>query len=326
MGSPTPTSAPSTLRPDLASLMEFDVAADRQGFIGYKFAPATEVSLQSDNVGKIPLEQLLQNADVTRADSGGYRRSGVKFSTWSYATQEYGREGILSRRLVAKYKHLIDAETVVANRERDVVLREAEKRLAALLFNTSTWTGSSLTTSVSTPWSTVATAVPISDVDAAKVKVFNGTGLWPNAVVMSYPVFMNVRRCATVIDRVQSAGAGQASKATDITPQTLAQIFDVDYVLVAKCAKNTANENATRSLSQIWSTSYVAVARIATTTDPQEPCVARTFHWSEDGSQLGGTVEKYYSEETRADIIRVRHDVDEVVMYKECQHLLSNIT
>jgi hypothetical protein len=58
----------------------------------------------------------------------------------------------------------------------------------------------------------------------------------------------------------------------------------------------------------------------------REPCIGRTFHWSEDGSQVGGAVEEYYSDEVRADIIRVRHDTDEVIMYPQAGHLLSNIT
>jgi hypothetical protein len=50
------------------------------------------------------------------------------------------------------------------------------------------------------------------------------------------------------------------------------------------------------------------------------------FHWSEDGSSPGGTVESYRDEIVRGNIIRVRHDVDEVVLYAQAGHLLSNIT
>jgi hypothetical protein len=68
------------------------------------------------------------------------------------------------------------------------------------------------------------------------------------------------------------------------------------------------------------------VCRIATSNDLQDPCVGRTLHWAADGSTIGGTVESYREESKRGDVIRVRHDVDEVVLYTEMGHLLSNIT
>lgn len=326
MGSPTPSTAPSTLRPDLGALMEFDLAADRQGFIGYRVAPPIEVGLQADNPGKIPLEQLLQAADVTRTASGGYRRTTLKFDKWAYATEEYGIESVVTERLKRMYQNIFDVESILAMRNRDIVLREAEKRIAALIQNTSTWTGSSLKTDVSVEWSTAATADPISDVNAAKQKVFDQTGLWPNALVICYPVFMNLRKCAKIIDRLESSGAGQSTKASEITAAMLAQVFDLDDVIVSGAAKNTADEGQTRVLAQIWDDEYAMVARIAKTNDVAEPCIARTFHWAEDGSQIGGAVDEYISDETRGKVIRCRHEVDEVVMYKECGHLLGNIT
>ena len=65
---------------------------------------------------------------------------------------------------------------------------------------------------------------------------------------------------------------------------------------------------------------------MTTTNDMSEPCIGRTFHWAEDGSQPAGTVETYRDETKRSDIVRVRHDVDEIVMYTEMGHLLYNIT
>jgi hypothetical protein len=134
-----------------------------------------------------------------------------------------------------------------------------------------------------------------------------------------------LRRCAQVIDAIASAGAGSSTVQSNINEQVLAGVFDLDYVLVAGSAKNTANEGQTVAFDKIWSDSYAMVARIATTSDPKEPCVARTFHWAADGSQVGGTVEMYREESKRSDIVRVRHDVDELVMYTEMAHLLSSI-
>lgn len=139
-------------------------------------------------------------------------------------------------------------------------------------------------------------------------------------------MFRNLRNCTQIVDRIASAGAGSATKASDITPQMLAQVFDLDFVFVAGGSKNTAAEGQTATVGQIWSSSYAMVCRVATSSDFREPCIGRIFHWAEDGSTIGGTVESYREEQTRSNIVRARHDVDELVLYAQAGHLLSNIT
>jgi hypothetical protein len=68
------------------------------------------------------------------------------------------------------------------------------------------------------------------------------------------------------------------------------------------------------------------IARIATGVDMREPGVGRTFHWSGDGSSIGGTVETYRDETVRGDVVRVRHQVQEKRLYTEAAFLLGNIT
>lgn len=157
-------------------------------------------------------------------------------------------------------------------------------------------------------------------------KVYDGSGLWPNALVINRKVFRNLRNLDQIIDRIESSGAGNASKPSDITPQMLAQVFDLDFVIVAGSSKNGANEGQGASPQQIWSSEYAMVCRVATSNDMREACIGRTFHWSQDGSSIGGTVESYRDEVIRGNVIRVRHDVDEVILYPQAGHLLSNVT
>ena len=206
------------------------------------------------------------------------------------------------------------------------VLRNAEQRVADAVFNATTWNGASLTTGITHEWDDTVNAVPITDVDAAVKKVYDGSGLWANALIVNQKVFRNLRRCAQIIDAIESSGAGDPSKQSDITADMLARVFDLDFVIVAGASRNNAKEGQNASPVQIWSDEYAMVCRVATSADMAEPCIGRMFHWSEDGSSVGGTVESYRDEIVRANIIRVRHDVDEVVLYAQAGHLLSNIT
>lgn len=321
----SPTSSLSTLRPELGSMLEFDLAANRAGYIATKVAPVLEVAKQTGTFGKYTIEQLLQTKDTVRAPGAPYGRSKSTFGTATYACVENGWEEPVDDREAEMYSDYIDAEMIATERCLSIVQQNAEIRWATAIFNASTWTGSTLTTAITHEWDDFTNAVPVSDVAAAKLKVYDLTGIVPNALVINWRTYQNLRMCAEVIDRLESAGAGVASDPSSIGIAQLQSVFDLSKIIVAGGIKNTANEVLAASLSPVWSNEYAMVCRVAETNNIKEPCIARTFHWGADGSSIGGTVESYRDETVRSNIIRVRHDVDELVMYTECGHLLSNI-
>jgi len=324
---PSPSASLATQRPDLAaSFMEYDLEADARGYISSRVLPVAEVGMQAGTFGKIPLEQLLQTRDTARAPGSGYSRGKFTFTSSSYATMEHGAEEPIDDREAKMYREYFDAEMVSSARAYSAVLRNAEIRVATAVFNASTWTGSSLATSITNEWDDLSNATPLTDVEAAVRKVYDGSGLWPNALIINRKVFRNLRNCTQVIDRITASGAGSPAKASDVTVAMLAAAFDLENIIVAGVSKNTADEGLTASISQIWSDEYAMVCKIATSQDFREPCIGRTFHWGEDGSQIGGTFESYRDETIRGDVIRVRHDVDELILYPEAGHLLANIT
>lgn len=321
---PQPQSSLATQRPDLAeSFMEFDLEMDSAGFIAQRVMPSVEVAKQAGNYGKIPIEQLLQNRETKRAPGSNYSRGNWTFDDATYATQEHGIEEPIDDREAQMYREYFDAELIATSRAYRAVLENQEKRVAAAIFNATTF--SSFTTGITNEWDDPANAVPITDVEAAVQAVYSQSGLWPNALIINRKVFRNLRNCDEIIDRIKYQGF-QDVRAGQISESALAQVFDLDHVIVAGGTKNTANEAQAASLAPVWSDEYAMVARVAVSQDFREPCIGRIFHWAEDGSLIGGQVESYRDETVRGDIIRVRHDVDEIILYPEAGHLLSNVT
>lgn len=323
---PSPSSSLATLRPDLASFLEFDLESEKNGFVATKVFPVVEVMKQAGNFGKIPLEQLLQARETGRAPGAGYARGNFTFDDDVFATVEHGAEEVVDDRQAKMYSDYFVAEQIATLRAFSAVLRNAEQRVADAVFNTTTWTGASLTTAPTNEWDDATNAVPVTDVEAAVQKIYDNSGLWANALIINRKVFRNLRLCNQIRDRIESSGAGRPSTAQDITVDMLKAVFDLDHIIVAGTSKNGAKEGQAASPTQIWSGEYAMVCKIATGADMSEPCIGRIFHWSEDGSSIGGTVEEYREEKVRGKIIRVRHDVDEMVLYPEAGHLLSNIT
>lgn len=316
---PAPTGSLATLRPDLAGgLMQWDIRAEQQGFIGYQCLPVIETAVQSGPFGKIPVAQLLQSRTVTRAPGSAYSRGNFTFGTDTFACQEYGAEEAIDDREAAMYANYFDAELISTFRAYDAVMRAAEIRIAALLQDTATYADAA----ASVAWSTAATAVPITDVETGVQNIWAASGVWPNAICMTRKTFRNLRNVAQIIDRVKYSGLYDPTPAK-ITPQAIANAFDLEHVLIAGSAKNSATEGQTASLGSLWTDSKVTIFRIAETQDLREPCVGRAFHWAADGSAIGGTVETYRDETVRGDVVRCRHDVHEKILYPELGYIVT---
>lgn len=330
MGYPTPSTTVQQ-RPDVVGAMEeFDVMADMEGFIGHRVFLGFDSMVQAGKFGKIELESLLQNAATERAPGGGYNRGNFRFTDQAFSTVEHGFEVPVDDRESKMYGSYFDAEVQAGRRAMRQVLENYEKRVAAAVFDAATWTGASLTTNVTTEWSTGGSATPRADVKAAKLKVRQNSGLNANAIVISYQVFENLKDCDDIIDRMKYTDRALAD---DMASDIIAKALGVKYVLVGGGLKNTANQNQTASPTDIWDDEYCMVCRVAERRgDIKEPCIGRTIHWGEDGSVApDGTppriaMESYREEQNRSDIMRARHDVDELVLYVQAGHLLANIT
>ena len=312
-----PSVSLTTLRPDLAGSVEsFDLAADRQGFIGHSVLPHMSVATTSGIFGKIPAEQLLKEmGNLDRAPGAGYQRDDTTFVQDNYSVRERGAEIVVDDREAKMYADYIQAETLAAARAQDVVLRAAEKRVADLCYDVSKFGNAA----AGTPWLSVS-STPMVDVEEAVNAIYDRSGLWGNTLIMNKKIFRALRNNSSILDRIASSGAGNPTKVTDVTVAMLEACFDL-RILVAGSSRNSAAEGQALSPEQIWSSSSVMVAKLAATQDVKEPCLGRTFHWSEDGG--AGVVETYRDEAVRGEVVRYRHDSDEKLILSDLGQLIT---
>jgi hypothetical protein len=305
--------------------MEFDLAMNQNGFIAQQVLPVIDVGRQAGDYGKIPLEQLLENRETARAPGAGYSRSKFTFLPESYATKENGAEEPVDDREAKMYVDYFDAELMATARAYSAVLVNQERRVAEALFNPTTYAGASRYLDTTIPWTkaTYSTSEPIDDVQFGADQLYANTGLYANALICNRFVFRNLKRSQQIIDALVAQGAGDRATLRNLTKAQVAEALDLDMIIVAEGSRNTAAEGLAASVGQIWSSSYAMVARVCTTNDIKEPGLGRIFHWSEDGSTIGGTVEQYREEDIRSDVYRVRHDTDEKIHYVDCGFLLK---
>lgn len=316
---PAPSTALSTLRPDLAgSFAQFDLDMDARGFVATRVLPPIDVAKPSGTFGKITIASLLQQRDTLRAPGSNYARQRYEFDKDTFATNEHGAEDVVDDKEAEMYGDYLNAEQTAAARARDVVMRNYEARVATLLQTTGSFTNAA----AATAWGTIATAVPLTDIETRVMAIWNATGVKPNAIVMPYAAFRNFRNCAQVVDRIKYSGLHNPA-AGAIGTEAIAQLLDIPNVIIAGAKKNGANEGQTASLSNVWTATVVGIGVIATSNDIKQPCVGRTFHYSADGSQMGGVVETYREEQVRGNVVRVRMDTQEKLLYSACWQLIT---
>ncbi|MBC8869200.1 MAG: hypothetical protein H8E44_07270 [Planctomycetes bacterium] len=320
---PSPRTTLNGYRPDLGMMLQFDDAMNRNGFVANQVAPVIEVPEQKGTIGVIELKQLLKEPETGRNSRGDYNRTSYQFVDETYETFENGLEMPIDDRRSKIYRNWFDFEVMSARIVLDQVLRAYEKRVADLLYNATTF--ASYTTAVTNEWNDWTNATPLTDVIKGKRSMWAAVGLYPNALIINKRQFDSLRMNAQVIDKLESGGAGQTVVPGEISKAQLTACFDLDQIIVSDSARDSANEGASVSIAPMWSDEYAMLARIARTNNPEEPSLCRTVHWGEDGSSIGGTLETYYSDPTRGDVIRVRHETEERLFYTALGYLFSNV-
>jgi len=299
------------------ALEEYRVSQDT--FIGTQLFTLTPVGKKAAVYPVVTRESLTQRADTKRASRSAYNRTNFKTEDASYACVEHGLEGQLGADEVALYASDFDAEMQTSKDILYKLLREQEIRIAAAAFNTSTFTGAALFTTPTYGWDTVASATPISDVSAAKAKVFENCGMEPNTLTISYGTMMNLLNNAQIIDRLKYTNAATPA----MLKAMLAAVLGVEKLLVGNGVYNSKPEGATAFAgTQIWSDSYALLSVTAPTGLVIAPSVGRTFLWTSDSPE-NVMVESYEEPQTRSTIYRVRQNTQEKLVDPYFGHLLD---
>lgn len=309
----------ATPRLDLGvGFMEY--LADSNEFVGLQILSRFDSQIRAANFAKISRKGLLQNPDVKREMRAKYQRIETSASDDDFSCKEYGAEIPLDDGERALYAKDFDAEMVSTKAVGRAVLLAHEKRCAAAVFNTTTWTGSALYTDVSsTPWDHATNGKPITDVIAAKEKVRAGTGMKANALIIGQASFEQLLKNEQVIARFP--GAPIITEA--MIRANLGAIFGLQKLIIGSAVYDSASEGATFSGSDVWSDDYCMVARVAEpNASLSEPCIGRSVIWTPDAAEEL-VMEQYREEQTKSDIFRGRNHMHEFIIDPAFGHLLK---
>ncbi len=279
------------------ALTQVSIAYHNNQFIADQLFPTIPVNKQSN-------KYFIYSKDRFRT-MGDSRRPGARANEieWSLSTDTYYAEGhalaqAIPDELRANSDPAIDIDVDVTETLTDLLFVQREVAVANTVTNPALLTQNA-TLAGTTQWSDYVNSDPIVAVEAQKATIQQQIGQAPNSLIVSYPVFIQLRNHPKVTDRFKYTQVGI------IQPEHLKAVFNVDHFIVAGAVMNTAAEGTPDVLSFIWGKNAVLFYQ------PPSPgrrtvSLGYQFTWLFGSNTDGFLVKRYRDESRTSDIVEVQ--------------------
>lgn len=194
-------------------------------------------------------------------------------------------------------------------------LIKRERLFASTFMKSGVWTNYDFTGVTGSPstnqvkqWDQ-ANSTPIEDVWNAKSAILQATGFEPNVLTISYPVYKVLVNHAEFVDRVkygQTWGAGGTQPAK-VALAAMAQLFEVDRVLVCKAIYNSANEGAATANHQFIIGKVAGLFYAPSSPGLMTPSAGYIFSWTGwlGAGPDGQRIKRFRMEHLEADRVEI---------------------
>lgn len=285
-------------------------------FIGTSAFPNIPVQKQSDRYytydrGDFNRDEMQERAPGTESAGGGYNVD----STPTYFCRVYAFHKDVHDQVRANADSALAPDREATQFVTQKAMIKREKVWAASYFKTGVWgkdingvaSGASAGTS-EIHWSD-ASSTPIESVRAAKRAVLEKTGYEPNKLILGKPVYDALLDHVDIIDRLKY---GQTSGAPAMANRArLAELFEVDEIMVSKAIENTAAEGASETSAFILG-KHALLCYATPTPGLQTPTAGYTFSWTGymGASSDGVRIKQFRMENLESDRVEIQMAFD----------------
>lgn len=306
----------STVHYDV-TLTNVSIAYENSAYIAPAIAPEVPVRRQSDRYFIYdPARERFRSSDDARAPGAEAGEVDFALSTDSYYCDDHALESAIPDEERANSDAPLRPEIDRVEFLTDKLLLNTEINLAAKLRDPNVIPGVDL--SATHPWSDNTDGDPIGDVETGRAAILTAVQALPNTLVLPYAVYTTVRNHPSITDRVKYTSNGA------VGVNGLAELFDVERVLVARAVRNTALPGRDPVMEPIWGKDALLlhVPRRATL---KTIAASLTFAWTAAaGSSRGVSVQTWREERRKATMVRVQKYYDQKITAPGAAYLLRN--
>ena len=299
---------------------------DATQFIGSKLAPPIEVDKKSDQY-YIGDTSHMQMRDLSRRPGSGFAQIEWLLSEDGYICKSYGVEVTQPMEEVQNADAAVNVEQENVTLAVDALMLASEYRTMLVATNTSTWAHAAAKggNSGSTKWNAFSAGVssgdPYFDIEAGKDTVVESCGQLPNTMWMNYNTWRAMFNNTFVKARVLNTEPGAM-----ITPAILANLYDVEQVLIAKAKYDTSvpGSGEAPSFQYIWPDGVVGLSYIDNRIGPLLAKILapmRTFVWTTMGGRFASR--SYVDDRRASNVVQTVDYVDEHVTFAGAQALIT---
>jgi hypothetical protein len=257
---------------------------DEDYYIAEKVFPMVPVQHQTDKYFVWSKADFFRDEAQRHADAAESAGIGVNLTTQSYSAEVWALHQDIGMQVRSNADPAVDIDVAVTKQLMQKLLIRRDRIFAGKYMATGLWsqdvTGAAAGTGVvgtttTVYWDDDANGDPFTDIATQQTYILQNTGFMPNKLVLSWSVYQALRKHPLIIDRIKYTSATWAGT---ITPQLLAEAFDIEEVVISKAVYNTAQENLSASMSFINSLNALLLY-----TPPQPglmiPAAGYTFGW-----------------------------------------------
>ena len=290
------------------AMTNISIAYRNTNYIADQVFPAVSVQKQSDKYFTYEKSDWLRNEAGLRAP--GTRGPVIEYSLSSevYACRPIAAAKIVPDEMVDNSDQPLNLRKEAVEFATDKVLLFAEYEVANKVLGAGTWSGSS---TPSPNWSDDASD-PCQTVDDARESVVSKIGREPNVMVIGREVWTDLKNHPDLLDKIKYTGTGR------VTPQKLAELFEVEKLLIGNAIYDSAEEGATASLAYIWGKS-AWLGYVPPNPGLMTPAAGYIMTWK------NRTVERHRMPLEKADFYRVEWHYDDKVTCADAGYELKSV-
>lgn len=285
------------------ALTNLSIAYRNPNYAAAMIAPEVAVRRQSDRYFIYdPDREAARVSFDNRAPGTEAREVNFQLSNDSYFCHDHALESVLPDEEQANADAPLQPEADRVEFLTDKILLNMEVALANLVRTTGALPALDLTAE-DTKWDDDATD-PIAMIDDARSTIVGATQVQPNTLLLAPGVFRALRRHPKLVDLLKYT-AGSA-----VSPQMLADLLEVDRVIVARTQYNTAAAGKPPAMAPVWGKDAMLL-HVPTRPSLKSVAPFLAFAWSQAvGGSRGTSVQKWREERRKATMIRVQKYYD----------------
>ncbi len=219
-------------------------------YIADKIFPAVNAVNESNLYRVENRGDAIRDEALNRADGTLGAQTDMRFGTESYVTEEWYLSMSLGDRMLANQDPDLNLRATAIETLADKIMLKRDVNVAAIL---AAWTSPE---DVAGLWAPVdSTNTFVSDIETIKATIFNRTGFLPNKMVLDFATYQALKFNPALTAHFKPAIPSMEGSQFKITPTMIAELFDLDEVLIGTTITNSASRaKGTDSLTagKVW--------------------------------------------------------------------------